>query len=115
MIGDVMQVEISVGIAAVFDQFRRDRFGGAGWLGGSMPAGDDDGRAKVMNTPSRVQITVLEPITHEVVARTVSRPDGTWSIWYLDPLRRFTVIGSDWNISVNSAIQDWVQPAPIEP
>lgn len=110
-----MLVEVTPGIQAIADQVRRDAYGGHGWLGGSLPSGEHDGRAKIMNVPSRVQITVLEPVTYALVARTVSRPDGTWRVLYLDPERRFVVIGADWSMSVNSAIQDWVQPAPMDP
>lgn len=109
-----MRITISPGIVAIADPVRRDRFGGKGYLGGDAPAGENDGRAKILNEPARVQVTVLEPITFEVVARTVSREDGSWRVWYLDPAQRFTVIGSDWSMGVNSAIQDWVQPHPMD-
>lgn len=112
--GDRMQLEVSPGIYAVVGEVRRDAFGGLGWLGGSLPAGENDGRAKIMNVPGRVQITVLEPKTFTVVARTVSRADGSWQVRYLDPARRFTVVGTDWSMGVNSAIQDWVQPHPMD-
>lgn len=86
-----------------------------GRLAGDPPQGEQDGRAKIMNVPAHVEITILEPITYWVVARTVSKSDGTWEVRYLDPAQRFTVIGADWGMGTNSAIQDWVQPAPLEP
>lgn len=99
------------------DDTRRDRFGGAGRLGGGI--GDlteaQDGRARVLNVPSRIDITVLEPITFTVVARAWSRPDGTWQVPYLNESMQFMVIGTDRSKQVNSAIQDWVHPAPMEP
>lgn len=104
-------------VEGTFDKVNRTRFGGLGRLGGDLPpepGSDSDGRAKVMNVPSRVEITVLEPLTYEVVARTVSRADGTWEVVYLNPALEFTVIGLDRNKSVNSAIQDWVMPVPME-
>ncbi|HEY4531536.1 MAG TPA: hypothetical protein VIG97_14635 [Luteimonas sp.] len=110
-----MLMQVMPGLYSVFDQVRRDQFGGHGWLGGSLPSGDQDGRAKILNEPAVVQIVVLEPITWAVVARTVSRPDGTWKVLYLDPGQLFTIIGRDWEMRVNSAIQDWVQPAPMDP
>lgn len=87
-----------------------------GLLGGGIPSGDDaDGRARVLNVPARIDITVLEPITFAVVARTWSRPDGTWQVPYLNEAMQFMVIGTDRSKQVNSAIQDWVYPAPMEP
>lgn len=96
-------------------QRRRNSFGGLGCLAGSNGGTDADGRARVLNVPSRIDITVLEPITCTVVARTWSRPDGTWQVPYLDTAQQFTVIGTDRSKQVNSAIQDWVYPAPMEP
>lgn len=109
-----MKIEISPGYDAVADRQRRDRFGGQGYLGGSLPVGDDDGRAKVLNVPSQVQIMVLEPVSCVVVARALSEADGSWRVNYLDTAQRFTVIGADWEMGVNSAIQDWIQPHPMD-
>ena len=94
---------------------RRDRFGGSGFLGGTAPASPDgpDGRARILNVPARIDITVMEPVTHEVVARTWSSPDGTWRVPYLNVDLQFTVIGTDRGQQVNSAIQDWIRPAPM--
>lgn len=110
-----MRFHIHPRIEAIADAMDRRPWGGNGRLAGSLPAGDQDGRAKIMNVPARVQISVLVPVTWELVARTVSKDDGTWQVLYLDPTRCFTVIGSDLAMSVNSAIQDWVQPAPMDP
>lgn len=98
-------------------QRRADAYGGAGFLGGLAPNLDvePDGRARVLNALARIDITVLEPITFAVVARTWSRPDGTWQVPYLNETMQFTVIGTDRSRQVNSAIQDWVYPAPMEP
>jgi len=109
-----MIFELIPGVHATIHPGRRDRFGGNGVIGGSPPTGDADGRAKILNAPARVQITVLEPTTFSVVARTVSKEDGTWRVPYLDTSQRFTVIGTDWSMAVNSAIQDWVQPHPMD-
>lgn len=102
---------------AFFSQERMDAFGGSGRIGGLEPGVDDDGdgRARVLNVPARIDITVLEPITFTVVARTWSRPDGTWQVPYLNESMQFMVIGTDRSRQVNSAIQDWVYPAPMEP
>lgn len=110
-----MLIDVSPGIKALFDPLNRRAWGGLGRLGGALPAGDEDGRAKIMNVPARVQITVMEALSDVVVARTVSRENGTWEVSYLDPTRLFTVIGRDYTRTVNSAIQDWVQPHPMEP
>lgn len=102
---------------AYFDQARRDNFGGFGVLGGrpADPGADLDGRSRVLNSPARVEVTVLQPYTFTVVARTWSRPDGTWEVLYLDTAQQFMVIGTDRSRQVNSAIQDWVYPAPMDP
>jgi hypothetical protein len=94
---------------------RLDRFGGDGYLAGTLPSAPDgpDGRARILNVPARIDITVLEPITHEVVARTWSRPDGSWRVPYLSTDLQFTIIGTDRSGQVNSAIQDWIYPAPM--
>lgn len=110
-----MRFELVPGIHGFTDPKRRDRFGGLGFLGGMLPAGLEDGRAKIMNVPTRVDITVLEAVTFTVVARTTSKEDGTWRVLYLDPGQIFAVIGSDRRMTVNSAIQDWVRPAPLDP
>lgn len=106
-----------LGRAVLIERGRHDAFGGLGVLAGASPNADleDDGRARVMNVPARIDITVFEPNTYVVVARTLSRPDGTWQVPYLNESMQFTVIGTDRSKQVNSAIQDWVYPAPMEP
>lgn len=110
-----MIIELSPKVDALHDRTDRRAFGGKGRLAGDFRSQQEDGRAKILNIPSRIQITVLVPFTFEVVARTVSRTNGSWQVLFLDTERRFTVIGSDLELSVNSAIQDWVQPEPLEP
>src|SRR5690606_38497200 len=106
----------SCGFRTLFDGARRGPFSGRGRLAGDAPAGPDDGdgRARVMNVPGRINIVITEPFTLAVVARTISRDDGTWEVPYLDVTKPFTVIGIDVTRQVNSAIQDWVYPAPME-
>lgn len=110
-----MRFEMAPGVDAIADRTNRSPWGGAGMLGGRYSHPTEDGRAKIMNEPAIVQISVLAPLTYEVVARTVSKEDGTWQVLYLNPDLQFTVIGCDLEQRVNSAIQDWVQPAPMEP
>lgn len=110
-----MYFEVSPGVDAAADSFRKDRFSGSGYLGGELPVGELDGRAKILNMPARIDVIVLEPVTCVVVARTTSAPDGTWRVRYLDPAQRFTVVGVDRRMRANSAIQDWVQPAQMDP
>ena len=100
----------------VLDKQNRTEFGGSGRLAGDPPDSemDLDGRAKILNAPSRVDIVVLEPGTFAVIARATSRDDGTWEIPYLDAARQYTVLGVDVTRQVNSAIQDWVYPAEME-
>lgn len=114
-----MAVDLIPDVPLLFAMQRRtDAFGGLGYLGGdtaSVDQADQDGRARILNALARIDITVLEPITFTVVARTWSRPDGTWRVPYLDTEQQFTVIGTDRSKQVNSAIQDWVYPAPMDP
>lgn len=111
-----MHVEIIAGVPGfISDARRRSAYGGDGFLAGIQSDGDGDGRARILNVPARIDITVLEPITFAVVARTWSRPDGTWQVPYLNEAMQFMVIGTDRSKQVNSAIQDWVYPAPMEP
>lgn len=112
-----MLLPVIVGIDTLgVEQRRRDIFGGMGFFGGQPPSPDSeaDGRARVLNVPSRIDITILEPITHVVVARTWSKPDGTWRVSYLNPTMQFMVVGTDRSRRVNSAIQDWVYPDPLD-
>lgn len=112
-----MQFDLIAGLACLSaSQVRSDVFGGTGFLGGqgAVSGGvEADGRARVLNVPARIDITVLEPVTFTVVARTWSKPDGTWHVPYLDTAQRFMVIGTDRSRQVNGAIQDWVYPAPM--
>lgn len=103
-------------LRTIFDRVNRTRFGGSGRLAGDAPdeVVEGDGRAKIMNVPGRVNISILEPISHVVVARTLSRDDGTWEVPGLNSSLPFTVIGTDHRGEVNSAIQDWVYPAEME-
>lgn len=93
---------------------RSDRWRGVGYLAGSTPVGEDDGRAKIINVPSRVRIQVRERRTMLCVWSGLSKTDGTWHAGYLSPDFRYVVIGFDDRGLVNSAIQDWLTPY-VEP
>ncbi len=97
------------------EQANHTAFGGTGYLGGDAPTeeGEADGRARILNVPARVDITVFEPNTYQVVARTWSKPDGSWRVPYLNTELQFTVVATDRLKRANSAIQDWVYPAPM--
>ncbi|WP_447940094.1 hypothetical protein [Pseudoxanthomonas mexicana] len=90
---------------------------GLGYIGGDAPAGGDpddpDGRAKIINVPSRVRIMVYERSTMRCVGRAVSDADGTWRVEYLSLDFVYTVIGFDDRGLVNAAIQDWIVPAAM--
>lgn len=90
---------------------------GQGFLGGTIPVlpTDEDGRARILNEPTRVKIRVFESRTNRLVAATVSAPDGSWRVEGLALDVPFRVIGVDLARQVNSAIQDWVYAAPMEP
>lgn len=90
---------------------------GRGFIGG-LPAsgpGEADGLARVMNVPGVVRIRVYESRSGRLVAATTSAPDGAWRIDGLALNVPFRVIGMDPSRQVNSAIQDWVYAAPMEP
>lgn len=92
-------------------------YSGKGYLGGDLPSGEEDapdGRARILNVPSRVRITVLERGTLQLVGATVSDADGTWRVSGLSPDYVYMVIGSDERGLQNGAIQDWVRPAMPE-
>ncbi len=97
---------------------RRMQDRGDGYLGGLAPASADpdadDGRARKLNVPSAVRITAFERTTMRAVAETISRPDGTWRIDWLDRTRKYYVIGWDDRGQVNAAIQDWVTAEKAE-
>lgn len=87
---------------------------GRGFIGGSLPETSTqdaaDGRAKKMNVPGRVRISVYERKTMKIVDSTISESDGSWRIAGLNPNYVFVVIGFDDRGQVNAAIQDWVKP-----
>ena len=91
---------------------------GNGYLAGQAPASpapeDPDGRAKILNVPSRVRIVAFDRATHFPVSSTLSGVDGTWRISSLDENRKFFVVGFDDRGLVNAAIQDWITPH-VEP
>lgn len=70
-------------------------FRGSGYLAGSFP----DGLATVEGAPAEVEVRVLwRPpggtfAEGVVVARTLSAPDGTWSVPGLNTTLRFDVVG----------------------
>jgi len=96
---------------------RQVEYSGAGYVGGNAPTSADpdspDGRAKKLNVPGRVRITVLERGGLKVIDSTISKPDGTWRISCLSPKYTFLVIGQDDRGLVNAAVQDWVKPAAM--
>ena len=93
--------------------------GGIGYFAGDLPPDSSDtapdGRARVLNVPGRVFITVYERGGMSPIASTLSAPDGTWRISHLNPDSLYLVIGVDRRGQVNSAIQDWVRPFVPEP
>lgn len=104
----------------IYSIFFRDRgpFGGDGYLGGDPPSEDHDGRARIMNAPSRVLVQIhamRDAADIQYVASVLSGPDGVWRLEGIDRSLRYRVIGVDLHGEVNSAIQDWVMPARIDP
>lgn len=92
--------------------------GGDGFLGGNPPVGDDDGRAKIMNVPRRVLVQVYvmrDAVNVQYLASVLSGQDGVWRLQGIDRTLKYRVIGTDLAAGVNSAIQDWVMPAKMEP
>jgi len=90
--------------------------GGDGYLGGDPPSGDDDGRAKIVNVPSRIRVSVFamyDAVNIVYLGSVLSGHDGLWRMAGIDRSVRYRVIGTDLNASVNSAIQDWVTPAKM--
>lgn len=92
---------------------------GHGYFAGEPPATSDpddpDGRAKILNVPSRVRVSIYERQTMQCLGTTLSGADGRWRVAGLLPSLPFTVIGFDSTQTVNAAIQDWVKPAPYDP
>lgn len=93
-------------------------YAGLGYIGGDAPTSNEpdapDGRAKRLNVPSRVRITVLDRGSLRVVGATISAADGTWRVPYLSLAFTYLVLGQDELGRVNAATQDWVQPALME-
>lgn len=84
---------------------------GRGYLGGFPPVEDGpDGRLRKLNQPFRGRVLVLERSTLICCASVLSNGGGEWIVRGLSPNYRYMVIGTDAAGTVNSAIQDWVQP-----
>lgn len=103
----------------IYSTFYRDHgpYGGDGYLGGNPPRGEEDGRAKIRNVPRRVLVQVYlmnGPVDIRYVASVLSGNDGVWRLEGIRRSGRYRVIGTDLAGEVNSAIQDWVQPAKIK-
>ena len=88
---------------------------GYAYKGGGFIGGSGDSAARINNNPSMVRIVVYESGAMIPVKSTRSDSDGMWRVDHLDLGLRFTVIGYDPSRGVNSAIQDWIAPTPMEP
>lgn len=97
---------------------RSVEYSGLTYVGGNAPSSADpdtaDGRAKKLNVPGRVRVTVVERTTLRMVDSTISAADGTWRISNLNPQYTYLVFGQDDLGQVNAAAQDWVIPVPME-
>jgi hypothetical protein len=93
----------------------RELYKGPGYLAGELPPDPNpdelDGRARILNVPSRVRIVVFDRSSLKIVTATRSAPDGTWLVDRLDPSRTYMVIGLNDAGTSNGAIQDWIVPA----
>lgn len=103
----------------IYGHFYRDwgARGGDGYLGGNPPSGEDDGRAKIVNVPSRVRVQIYimyDAVNIVYMGSTLSGHDGVWRFDGIDRTQRYRVIGTDMAGTVNSAIQDWITPAKME-
>lgn len=91
---------------------------GDGYLAGSVPPDPNpdelDGRAKILNVPSRVHVAVFDRRTMYCVAIVLSSAAGTWMVPKLNRSRQYLIIGYDGNNAVNAAVQDCVTPAEME-
>ena len=92
---------------------------GHGYFAGEAPASGDpdapDGRAKILNVPSRIRIGIYQRQTMLCVANVLSESNGLWRVNGLNADQHYTVIGFDNAGLVNAAIQDWVKPEPYDP
>lgn len=92
-------------------------YAGMGFIGGDPPASADpdapDGRAKILNVPSRVRVMVYDRSSMRCVGQAISEADGTWRVEYLSMDNVYSVIGFDDRRLVNAAIQDWIVPVPM--
>jgi hypothetical protein len=103
-------------VLGFFDGSRSITVRGAGYFAGEAPDPGDpespDGRFRKLNVPAVGRVVVFERGSMLPVADTLSALDGTWRIDWLDPARKFVVIGFDGSGAVNAAIQDFVSPEP---
>ncbi len=92
-------------------------YAGRGYIGGDLPATADpdepDGRAKILNVPSRVRVMAYDRSTMRCLGQAISQPNGSWRIEHVREDIAYVVIGFDDRGQVNAAIQDWIRPEPM--
>lgn len=87
-------------------------YGGNGFIAGSLPENDLDGRVTKQGEPTVARVTAFHRRVMRVVAETWSEPDGTYRLENLDPAQDYVVIAWDHTGEYNAVIRDRVRPAP---
>ncbi len=76
-------------------------------------AGVSPGLLTVSGTPASRTILVYEAQSHRLVSKTVSAPDGTFRVNYLDGNRKYRVLGVDDLGEHNAVVADFITPVPM--
>lgn len=93
-----------------FLEFLAADFGGQGIIAGEGP-----GIVTVNGSPAVRPIRIYDRETGEIVARTQSAADGTYSVPGLSTARRYMVVVIDSAEVHNAAVQDMVTPELPDP
>lgn len=83
-------------------------FGGLGYIAGTAP----NGLVTVNGVPSGREIELRHRISRQVVAVSLSHPDGTYRFDRVSINETFDVIGRDWSGTYNDVIVSRVKPEP---
>ena len=96
-------IALRVGVSA------SGRFVGNGYI-----AGSGSGIVSVAGAPASRRVALMDKATGQIVGRVGSAPDGTYRFSRVNPMRRYAVIGFDYQLQFNAVIRDNITPAVDE-
>lgn len=83
---------------------------GRGYLAGSVPVDNKDGRVRHENVPSRGRITLFDQLTYKLVAQVRADENGVWRIGGLDENREYYAISWDDSLKYEAIVRSHLKP-----